>query len=157
MVPIGSPDFPHLKHAFHTGTSREPRFHLFKHLPLYFPVPSPLNSVKPMAEDAPFFTVLSASGAVTKTASRSDLLKQADQIATALKLQSDESVMLSTNGDPHSTMVGFLACLGSWAQLVVPNPKDSTNIDKFSQTENIVAAFGDVNVPKSAGQRVARV
>ena len=156
-APIGSPDFPYLKHVFHTGTSREPRFHLFKHLPLYFPVPNPLASVKPIAEDAPFFTVISTKGSVVKTASRNDLMKQANQVTSDLKLQPDESVMLSTKGDPYSTMVGLLACMSAWSQLVVPNPKDLSGLEKFAKTETIVAALGDVNVPQSAGQRVKKL
>lgn len=157
MRPIGSQEFPHLKQVFHTGHAREPRFHLLKHLPLYFPVPNPLNNVKPLAEDAPFFTVLSAKGDVVQNASRNDLINQASKVADSLKLKSDESVMLCTKGDPLSTMVSLIACMKSWSQLVIPDPKDAAGVDKFAEMEKITAAIGDINVPKVAGQRVAKV
>jgi acyl-CoA synthetase (AMP-forming)/AMP-acid ligase II len=157
-APIGSLDFPHLKHVFHTGTSREPRFHLFKHLPLYFPVPSPLTTVQPMPEDAPFFKVLSTTGDVIHSASRNDLLSQGSKIANSLKLKADENVMLCTKGDPLSTMVGLVACMGSWSQLVVPNPKEEAGAENFADIERITAAIGsDLPVPKGAGQRVAKL
>jgi len=155
-VPISARDFPYLKQVFHTGTAKEPRFHLFQHLPLYFPVPNPLNEVKPMAEDAPFFSVLSMKGEVKKQLSRKDLFSQAESVKQQLKLQPDESVLLCTKGDPHSTMVGVLACMSSWAQLVVPNPKDAS-FEKFAELEKATSAIGDFNVPKTIGGRVAKL
>jgi len=156
-TPIGSQDFPQLKHVFHTGTSREPRFHLLKHLPLYFPVPNPLNNVKPMSEDAQFFSVLSSKGEVVKNASRNDLLGDANKVADSLKLKSDESVMLCTKGDPYSTMVGLLACMKTWSQLVIPNLKDAASAEQFALSEKVTAAIGDINVPKTTGQRVVKL
>jgi len=157
MKPIGALDFPHLKQVFQTGTEREHRFHMLKHLPLYFPVPNPLASAKPAAEADPYFTVLSAKGEVIKSASRESLLSQADKVVTSLGLKPDESLFLSTKGDAHTSMVGFLACLTTWAQLVVPNQKDHAKWEAFAKSENVVAAIGDVDVPKAAGSRVARL
>lgn len=157
MRPIGSQEFPHLKQVFQTGTAREPRVHLLRHLPLYFPIPNPLSKVTPQAENAPFYTALSPKGEVLKTSSREELLSHADKIATGLSLKPDEAVLLCTKGDPYSTFVSALACISSWAQLVVPNPKDQSKWEAFAKTEGIVAAIGDVNIPSSAGPRVVKL
>ena len=153
-LPISALDFPYLKYVFHTGAAREPLFSRFRDILGYNPDQDPLETGKSVTDENPFLSVASPTGELLKTYSISQILKDAKIVSDKLNLQPDQTVMLCTNGDPYSVLVGFLACLDARAQLLITESTDETSIDQIAEIENVCGTIGSSNVPKKTKQVV---
>lgn len=155
-LPISSAVVPSLKFALHTGAGREPKVFRYRDILGYFPVPDPLDDVLPLGQDEKFFHVVSGkTGEILKSLSSKELSKHAEKVQTALKLTSEDTLMLLSENDPLATIVGLEACLRSSCQLVVPKSSDKASLEALAIFEKATAALGSSSLaPKKVGSRV---